>query len=125
MVQELFPTVIARVPQMDMYERIAVRFPGFFDEFHVGLSRSPPPLLGIASNAGTHNVLPHGFPPQAPGKHMIKRQLLRRKVLTTVLASIMIPGKQIPPVEFHLIARETVIKKQANDPGHGYMKVDR
>ncbi len=111
MVQELFPAPVARVPQMDMDERITVRFSGLSDEFHFGLYRGSSPFFGIAANTGTYDVLPHGFSPHAPGKHVIEAQLAVGQPTAAILTAMAVACEKIPPVQAERSARDAVVAK--------------
>ena len=72
MVEELLPTAVALVAEVNIDERVTFWPDWFFDEFHSGFLGSPTAFFDVAFRAGANNVLPDGLASHAAGDDMIK-----------------------------------------------------
>ena len=117
-IEELLPTAVTLVVEMYMNNRIAPRFDGFGDEFHMGLFRGPTALLDITLCARTYHILPRRAAPHTPWYHVIKRQLRRWMLFAAILAQIAVASINIPAIELDRRPRQTIIEQQPDDSWH-------
>ena len=110
MVEELLPTAVSLVTQVNMDKRVVPGPARLSHKRHSRLMGSAPALFDIALCAGADDVLPGRLASHASGDNVVKRQLAGRVPLAAVLASVLVAGKDISAIEFYLISRQTVVE---------------
>jgi len=93
------------------------------DQGHVGLFWCATSFLGIAADACADHIFPDGLSSHAPRYHVVYGQLLGREPPAAVLAAVLVPGKDVAPVELDLVGRQTVIEEQPDDLRDSDIKV--
>ena len=110
MVEELLPTVVTLIAEMNVNKRIAFRLDGFLDKLQSGLRWRSAALSHIAFRARTNNIFPSGFAAHTPGDNVVKRQLAGGIAFAAILTFISIASEDISAIKFHLVSRQTVVK---------------
>lgn len=124
MVEELFPTLVTVMGQMDVNDGVSLGSNGFCDQRHPGLIGRAAPFAGVTARTGTDQILPSGFSPGAPGDNMVQRQFRRGKSFPAILTPIPVPGKNIPSIKFHRRSWQTIIYQQTDDSWNGNVEMD-
>ena len=123
MVEELLPASITVVVQVDMDKRIVLWFNGFFYKLHPSDFRSSASFFDVTGRAGTDNIFPGRFAAQAPRDDMVKGQFAGREVLAAVLAVVPVACEDVTAVKLYFRSRQAVVREQADNAGHGDVKV--
>lgn len=80
-------------------------------------------FFNVAAGTGTYYVLPGRFTAHASGDYVVERQFAGRETLAAILAVVFVAGEDVPPVEFYLVSRQAVVKKQPDNSRHGDIKI--
>lgn len=112
------PTLVRVVRYRDVHERSPARTLGLAGERHADLMWKPVSLARVAGNARANDVFPSCLPAAIPRHDVIQVQHLARKNFVAILASIVVPLKNILAREFHLLLRQTLEEQQHNDSRH-------
>jgi len=124
-VEELLPTAVAVLAQVNVDERIVLWLEGLSDKRQAGPLRRSAAFFDITAGAGTNDILPNRFSAHRPGNHMVQRQLAGRILSAAILAPVLVAGKDIAAIELHIAGRQPVIKQQPNDPRHRDIEIYR
>jgi len=63
---------------------------------------------GIAMQAAGNNIFPARLSPTVTGDDVIQVQILETETTPTILAGIGVPFKNVLPVEFHFLNRQSI-----------------
>jgi len=123
-VQELFPAPVSLMAEVNVDEGIMPGFGRFLNEGHTGLFWGSAAFPDVAFRAGTDDVFPGGFAARASWDNVVEGQLGGRLFPAAVLATALVAGKDIAPVEFDFVAGQAVVKQQTNYSRHGDIIID-
>ena len=123
MVEELLPASITLMAQENMHKGIVPGLYGLSKKRHPGLLGRSAGFFHIALSTGTDNIFPNRFSAHTPWYDMIQRQFTGRLALATILAFVFVSREDISSIKFHLAARQTVIKQQADNTRHGDIEI--
>ena len=112
------PTLVRMRRYRDVHERPPARTLGLADERHADLMREPVSLARVAGNARANDVFPSCLPAAIPRHDVIQVQHLARKNLVAILASVVVPFKNILARELHFLLRQALEKQEHNDFWH-------
>ena len=73
MVEELLPTTVAGLAEMDMDKRIVPGFGGLLDQRHSGLFWGSASFFDVAVGAGTDDIFPDRFAAHTAGDNVVER----------------------------------------------------
>ena len=110
MVEELLPTVVALMAEMNVNKRIAFRLDGFLDKLQSSLLWRSASLFHVAFRAGTNDIFPSGFAAHTPRDNVVKRQLAGWMAFAAILTFISIASEDVSAIKFDLVSRQTVVK---------------
>ena len=125
MVEELFPTLISVVPEMDVGERVVSGSGGFFDQLHAGVLRAPAAFPDVAGRAGTDDIFPDRFAADTSRDYVVERQFAGWEAFSAVLADVFVAGEDVATVELNFVSRQAVVKQQPDYARHGDMEMYR
>ena len=97
---------------MDVDKRVALGFYGQLDKGHIGIFWAASAFFDVAVSAGADNVFPGRFAADTAGDNMVERQLACRKFFTAILAAVLVASKEVSAIEFDVVSRQAVVKKQ-------------
>src|SRR5438132_5301504 len=117
-VEERLPRLVLPVRELEIQERAAAGLFRLADQAHVGLLRRAAALLDVAIHAGANDVVPGARAALAARDHVVQAQLVGREFPAAVLALVVVPGEDVPPVELHRLLRQLVVVDQADDARH-------
>ena len=72
MVEELLPTSVAIITEMDVDEGIVFGLDGLFNEFHAGFPWHSPAFFNVTRGTGTNDVPPGGLPSLRSRDHVVE-----------------------------------------------------
>ena len=72
MVEELLPASVARLAEMNVDERIVLRFGRFLDERHSGQFWGSASFFDVAVGAGADDIFPDRFAAHTPWDDMVQ-----------------------------------------------------
>ena len=124
MVEELLPGTVAVVTEVEVDQRIALGPDRLLNKGHVGLSGGAAPFLDVAPHTSTDDILPGRTASHATRHHVIQGQLAGGEPFATILTAVAVTSENIAPIEFHLAARQPIVKQQSNDTWHGDIELD-
>jgi len=124
-VEELFPTLVSVVPEMDVGERVVSGFGGLFDQLHAGVFRAPTALPDVAGRAGTDDIFPDRLAANTSRDYVIERQFTGWEAFAAVLADVLVAGEDVAAVELHVVSRQAVVKQQPDYARHGDIEAYR
>ncbi len=123
--QETAPDFVAHIVELPEDDRIAPRLGGLSDELHPCFARRSASLANIAIPAGADDIFPGGRTTPAAREDMIQTQPLRWITFTTILATVLVPQKNVPAVELNGVLGNPVVREEADDAGNLHFKVHR
>lgn len=91
---------------------------GLSNESHSGLVREAVSLARVAGNARTHDVFPIRLPAAIARHYVVQIQHLTRENLAAILASVVVPLKNIVAREFDFLLRQALEEQKHNHPWH-------
>jgi len=106
-----------------MGEWIVLWFFRQLDKLHIGLSRRHACFFNITGWTGANDIFPCSFSSHASWYNMIQGQLAGREALAAILAPVFVACEDIPSIEFYLVSRQTVVKKQPYNTRHSYIEI--
>jgi len=109
-VEELLPTTVAGLAEMNVDKRIVFRSGGLLDEGHSGLLGSSASLYDVTFCAGANHIFPIRFSAHTARDNVVERQFAGRISLATILTSVFVASEDISSIEFDLVSRQTVVK---------------
>ena len=124
MIEELFPTAVSFVAQVYMDDGVVSWFDGCGDQFHSGLFWCSAAFFAVAPGTCTDQILPCIPAPGAAWNDVVQRKLRHGKLFTAVLAEAPVTCIDIPAVKLHPMSRQSVVKEQSDDSGHGDVEAD-
>jgi len=108
-----------------MHQRVVPGPDRLVDYRHTRLPGSSASLPYVAARARADDILPLRFSARAPRHDVVERKLARGEALPAILASVLVAGEDVAPIELHLGAGQAVVEKQPNYPRHRNMEIDR
>jgi len=109
-VEELLPTAVTLMAQMNVDKWITFWLDGFLDKGQSCLPRGAASLFDVAFGTGANDVLPNRFSADASWDNVVKGQLGSWIAFATILTSIFVASEDVTAVEFYIISRQTVVK---------------
>ncbi len=110
MVEELLPTAITLMVQINMKKRIVLRFYRLSDECHMGLPGSSAGFFHVAFSTGTNDISPKGFAAHTPWDYVVERQFAGRITFAAILTTVFIAGEDVSAIKLYFVSRQTVVE---------------
>ena len=92
---------------------------------HVRLLGRATTFADIALHTGAHDIFPRGRAALAARNDVVERQFTGRELIAAVLTAVVIAREQVASVELHLLSRQPIVNRQANNPRHGNIEAHR
>ncbi len=125
MVEELLPALVAVVTQVDVDERIMLRFNRLFNKLHTGAAGDSAALPDVAGGTCANNIFPRRFAAHGSRDNVVERKLAGRKTSAAILAPVLVACEDISAIELHFVSRQAVVEQQPNNSRHGDIKIHR
>jgi hypothetical protein len=110
--------------QVKVNSRVAFGFYRQPDKSHSRLPGRSASFFGITIGTGTDKIFPCRPSAHTSRYNMVEGQFACREFFSAVLAFVAVAGKNVAPVEFDIVSRQTVIEQQSDDSGYGYVKIN-
>ena len=110
--QEREPLPVSGIRQLSHDGRALVRLLRIPQQFHADLRGGPVPFSVVASQTATDDVFPTRFATAAARNYMVQAELIHRISVSTVLARMIVTGKQCSAIETQNGTGNAVVAEQ-------------
>ena len=124
-IEEMFPTIVVRDPEIDLDKRPPFGAFGFAYQMDPGLVRRAVGLPGVARNAAADDVFPACGTSPVAGNDVVEVQILPVEEFSAILAGITIPLEDVVAGEFDLLFRKAVKHDQHDHSGNADFERNR
>src|SRR5690349_25151159 len=104
----MLPAIVQLEPEIDLHKGPPLRPLRLPDQMHPGFMRRPVRLDRIALDTRANDVFPCGWSSPVTGDDMIQVQVLAIKLVTAVLAGVLVPLEDVVPGKLDLFLRQAV-----------------
>src|SRR5438445_801562 len=121
----MLPAIVMLEPEIDLHEGPPLRPFWLPNQMHSGLMRGPVGLDRITADTRADNVFPRGRSAPVARDDMVQIQVFAIKVVTTILAGVLVSLEDIVPRKLHFLLRQAIEQHQQNHSRDPNSKGDR